>query len=100
MVNIQGIINTNFLVVDQLTLQLNEIEIEIENIIRNHTKENFKLFLFYSTTPEGMHQAETKIEGLKEKIDQLIILRNKVETIWKRIETLTAKIYMVKQNIN
>jgi hypothetical protein len=100
MVNIQGIINTNFLVVDQLTVELTNIEIEIENIIREHTKENFKQFLFYSTSPEGLQQAETQIVGLKEKIDQLINLKKKIEKIWNRIEALTAKVYGSPNNIN
>jgi hypothetical protein len=99
MVNLQGILNTNYMVVDSLTNKMNDVQSEIDSLLKQHTKENYIKYIFYRS-PKGMVEAEKEIAGLKTHVDQMLELSKKIESIWDRIEKIAAKVYGDKNNIN
>lgn len=99
MVNLQGILNTNYMVVDSLQNKMNVVQREIDSLLKEHTKENYLKYVFFKT-PQGMAEAEKEIDGLKTVVNQMIALHTKIESIWDRIDKIAAKVYGDKNNIN
>lgn len=99
MMNLQGVLNTNYMVADSLQNKMNDVQHEIDKLLKEHTKENYLKYIFYKT-PKGMVEAEKEIEGLKTHIDQMLALHTKIESIWDRIDKIAAKVYGNKNNIN
>lgn len=99
MINTQGILNTNYMVADALQKKMDSVQSEIDSLLKEHTKENYTMYLVMKT-PKGIAAAEKEIPELKTKVNQMLELHRIIEDIWTKIDEIAKDIYSDKLNIN